>query len=333
MNTFRLDPAFARAALVSRAAELAVALLGEPNRAMSSKRELRFGRHGSLAVMIFGPKAGTWFDHEIGKGGDMLALIMRERSGGFRDAVQFAEEFIGQAPRPLPITKPKRSIAGGDAIDGTRRALDLWHQAVPIAGTISERYLLSPPPRGRGIPELAPGIDGEVLRFHPRCPWRDNASDAIIKVPALIGLFRDIHTDEPRAIHRRALTSDGQKIGKPKSLGPKSGAAIKLSTAPEVAHRLTIGEGIETVLSAMALGYTPAWAVGDAGELKAFPVLSGVESVTIMVDHDPSETGQNAALECSARWTGAGREVFRLVPRHVGTDVNDLLLGRRRIAG
>jgi putative DNA primase/helicase len=65
-------------------------------------------------------------------------------------------------------------------------------------------------------------------------------------------------------------------------------------------------------------GYAPAWALGDAGELAAFPVLIGVESITILVDHDLSGTGQQAALRCSARWTSAGREVFRLVPSQPG---------------
>jgi putative DNA primase/helicase len=92
-----------------------------------------------------------------------------------------------------------------------------------------------------------------------------------------------------------------------------------------VADRLTIGEGLETTLAGMMLGYAPAWALGDAGELAAFPTLAGVDSITILVDHDVSGTGQQAALRCSTRWTGAGKEVFRLMPRKPGTDVNDLL--------
>jgi putative DNA primase/helicase len=109
------------------------------------------------------------------------------------------------------------------------------------------------------------------------------------------------------------------------TLGPKAGAAIKLSPNVDVAERLTIGEGLETALAGMALGYVPAWALGDAREIAAFPVLAGIESITILVDHDPSGTGQRAALTCSARWTSAGRDVFRLVPRQPGADVNDLL--------
>jgi hypothetical protein len=60
------------------------------------------------------------------------------------------------------------------------------------------------------------------------------------------------------------------------------------------------------------------------------PVLDGVASLTILVDNDESGTGQGAALQCSARWTGIGREVFRLVPRRPGADANDLLAGWRR---
>jgi putative DNA primase/helicase len=169
------------AALVSRATAIAIALLGEPNRAMSSKRELRFGRRGSASVVISGAKAGSWFDHETGTGGDLLALVIRERGGGFRDAVEFAEEFIGMAPREfVPIGKPQRPPArpkeGRDAMDGTHRALDLWREAVPISGTIVERYLAS-----RGIIDLAPGIDGSVLRFHRSCPYGEGRHPCLLE--------------------------------------------------------------------------------------------------------------------------------------------------------
>ena len=68
----------------------------------------------------------------------------------------------------------------------------------------------------------------------------------------------------------------------------------------------------------------PAWAVGDAGNLAAFPVMPDVESLTILVDNDESGTGQQAALECSSRWTTAGREVFRIIPDRCGDDLNDI---------
>jgi hypothetical protein len=75
----------------------------------------------------------------------------------------------------------------------------------------------------------------------------------------------------------------------------------------------------------MRLGQRPAWALGGTSELKSFPVLSGIEALTILVDNDANRAGQNAAVQCSARWLEAGREVFRAIPNHTGDDFNDVL--------
>ncbi|WP_336491301.1 AAA family ATPase [Methylobacterium nigriterrae] len=52
-------------------------LLGEPNRRLSTAKELRYGTHGSLAIDC---GRGIWFDHEAQKGGGVLDLI-RDRTG------------------------------------------------------------------------------------------------------------------------------------------------------------------------------------------------------------------------------------------------------------
>jgi hypothetical protein len=49
-------------------------LLGEPNRALSSKHELRYGTRGSLAIDL---KKGVWHDHETNTGGGVLDLVTR----------------------------------------------------------------------------------------------------------------------------------------------------------------------------------------------------------------------------------------------------------------
>jgi AAA domain len=54
---------------------LAESLLGEPNRAMSTPSELRYGSRGSLSVDL---AKGTWFDHEANEGGGALDLVTRE---------------------------------------------------------------------------------------------------------------------------------------------------------------------------------------------------------------------------------------------------------------
>lgn len=56
-------------------APVALRLLGEANRALSTKTELRYGSHGSLSIDL---GKGTYYDHEDGTGGGVLDLIQRE---------------------------------------------------------------------------------------------------------------------------------------------------------------------------------------------------------------------------------------------------------------
>jgi putative DNA primase/helicase len=55
--------------------DIARAIFGEPNTALSTRVQLRFGAHGSIAVEISGPKAGFWYDHEDEQGGGPWDLI------------------------------------------------------------------------------------------------------------------------------------------------------------------------------------------------------------------------------------------------------------------
>jgi putative DNA primase/helicase len=145
----------------------------------------------------------------------------------------------------------------------------------------------------------------------------------------MVGLFTDAQTGEPRAVHRTAITADGEKIGR-KVLGPKAGAVIRLWPASD---SLVIGEGIETTLAAATrLFYRgsplrPAWAAGDAGNLEAFPAIESVSKLSILVDNDTSGRGQQAAKVCAGRWKAVGKEVVRLIPHEVGSDFNDVVRG------
>jgi putative DNA primase/helicase len=205
--------------------------------------------------------------------------------------------------------------AGKSAKGRIERAAALWREGIEPRGTLVEKYLGS-----RGV-ALAPELALRVIRFHAACPWRVDSE--YVRVPAMIAVMRDIHTNQITAVQRTALNQTGAKIGR-MTLGLKSRAAIKLSADEDVTMGLTVGEGLETVLSAMRWGFGPAWALGDAGNVRAFPLLLGIECLTILVDHDESGTGQRAALECSSRWTSAGREVFRIIPDRCGDDMNDI---------
>ena len=58
----------------------------------------------------------------------------------------------------------------------------------------------------------------------------------------MVALMRNIQTHAPQAINRTALSPDGARIER-KMLGPKRGAAVKLSPDENVTMGLTIGEG------------------------------------------------------------------------------------------
>jgi putative DNA primase/helicase len=338
--TMRFDMRSVATALTARAAEVAIDLLGEPNRQLSSKRELRFGRKGSLAVVIDSAKAGRWFDHENRVGGDLIDLIKRIHGASFHEVITYAERIIGSVDALETSPAPAACARSADVVSTRhqRRAGELWRESVPIDGTSGARYL-------DWRPVIEPSLEAGdgVLRFHPDCPFGERA-----RHPCLLALMRGIHTNEPCAIQRIALTETlmcaiqqstftqftqaGGKISR-MTLGPKVRTAIKVSPDEVVTQGLVVGEGLETVLSGLALGFSPAWALGDANNLSNFPVLAGIECLTILVDHDVSGTGQRAALECSARWTVAGNEVRRVIPRRPGADINNIICERAQYAG
>lgn len=68
---------------------IATALLGEPNKKLSSRGNLRFGNHGSMSVDT---EKATFFDNEIGEGGGILDLVERTRGLKGRDAISWLRE-------------------------------------------------------------------------------------------------------------------------------------------------------------------------------------------------------------------------------------------------
>jgi hypothetical protein len=67
-------------------AAIAELCLGMPNRALSSKDELRFGNNGSVSVALL---KATYFDHEASAGGGMLDLVAKKRGLSGRDAIEW----------------------------------------------------------------------------------------------------------------------------------------------------------------------------------------------------------------------------------------------------
>jgi hypothetical protein len=199
------------------------------------------------------------------------------------------------------------------------RAVEIWNEAAPIEGTLAEYYLR----HHRKIAALPHGIDA-ALRWHPNCPF-----DYQLKLPCMVGLLRDAESDRPRGIHRTAIDYNRGKLQpQAKVFGTYDRCAVKLWPAP-VNGKLSIGEGIETVLSAIELmpDLAPAWAVGTANNIGGFPILDVVAELHILADNDPKErgrTGQKKAAQLAGKYSAFAKRVETHTPkRH--KDFNDIL--------
>jgi putative DNA primase/helicase len=147
------------------------------------------------------------------------------------------------------------------------------------------------------------------------------------RLGAIIGVMTDAVTAEPTgAISRTYLAPDETKIGKAKTLGSPRGI-VRLSADEDVLAGLHIAEGIETALTGMAnFSLRPMWATGDRMLMADFPILNGIEALTVIADNDKSGDGEKAARKAEARWLTARREVRLLRSDDYG-DLNDIIAG------
>jgi putative DNA primase/helicase len=205
-----------------------------------------------------------------------------------------------------------------DKAKHTARALKLWDERQPFVGSPAWTYLRET----RGLGDWLEVFDlDESLGYHSSCPFGKE------RLPCMVALVRDIKSDELVAVHRTALTNDPkpQRIGR-LSLGPVAGGAVKLSLDGDVTTGLMIGEGIETALSASSIfHFQPVWSVLSRSGIARFPILSGIESITIVADNDESGDGQGDAAKLSQRLVAAGIEAIT-VQTHLTGDFYDLLL-------
>jgi hypothetical protein len=114
-------------------------------------------------------------------------------------------------------------------------------------------------------------------------------------------------------------------------LGRAAGSAVRLADA---APALFVCEGIESVMAAMTAEPMPGWAALSTAGLVALALPRIVTDVTIIADHDRSNAGEKAARALGQRCIARGLRVGIVMPREIGTDINDVLLaGEERCDG
>jgi hypothetical protein len=169
-------------------------------------------------------------------------------------------------------------------------AKELWETAVPLFGTLGYRYLTEH--RGLDIGMLGEHALDHCLRFNERSR-------------AIVAAMTNPASGKATGVHRIFLEPDGSK--RERLMLGRAGV-VRLSLDDSVTQGLGIAEGIEKSLAILISGWAPIWCACSAGGIKNFPVLNGVEALTIFSDDD--DYGANAARECADRWVRAGNEAF-----------------------
>jgi hypothetical protein len=257
----------------------------------------------------------VWCDFNGGHDkGDALGLIKAVYRYDTRAALAWAHRWLGiddrrrvrrrsaTAYRPPPPPPPSAPLAVDNHPERWERE---GRASTPIAGTLADTYLAA-----RGLDFADPC--GEVLRFKPHHPRRNPDTDQLEHHPALITRLHDIYSGEPCGLYNIYLQADGRdRLRDPKgktTWGRVQGAAVMLDPPDTITMGLVLAEGIETAISLRMAGLRPCWATAGTSNLTAFPVLAGIEAITIACDVD--EAGEKASAACAARWRGAGREAL-----------------------
>ena len=209
-----------------------------------------------------------------------------------------------------PLEPVRSALKSAEPLKWSDKAELIWRRTKPLRGTLGQTYL-----EHRGC-TLPPG-DSDLRYLEPtgRHP------------PTLCAKITDAVTNAPLSLHFTRLASDGRgKAGTEQDKLLLSGhrkrdGVVRLWPNEAVTCGLAIAEGLESALAASHL-HTPVWAAIDASNLAQFPVLAGVDALTIFADHD--NIGIIAAKACARRWHSAGREVRIRAPRVFGTDAADV---------
>lgn len=307
------------ARLNERIDDLAMLLLGEPNRALSSRTQLRFGTKGSLAVEIAGVNKGQWYDHEEGLGGDGLELVRHRKGLANGAAAEWASDWLGHRAKPsIGASDRYFGPTAADSMDGRTPLTDeeraakvaaILERCVDASGTPAELYL-----RNRGI-SLAP---------LPRSiKFRANAHG---RYGAVVALSTD-DSGDVHALQQIYVTEDGrkapvkvQKRTQKAHDGWSDVAAVRFPGKPP----LVLAEGAETALSVWQATGQEVWACLGISNITRAPIAGGA---AVMVARDGDEAGSKAdrsLRRAIATLRGRGHDVGVATPPP-GLDFNDVL--------
>ncbi len=319
-----------------RVEAIARKLFGEPNRRLSTKRELRFGRQGSLSVVL---DRGVFHDHEAGVTGGVFDMMIHAGAGkDRREAARLLREDGDLPPRETPEDRQAREEAAARSRAARMAvAARVWREGVAITDTPAETYL-------RRARVIAAPLHQAALRFSPAVPLQPYASDgknpeicaSVAQnpvAPALLARVVD-GSGAPIGAHITYLQPDGAGKARVaiqrKMVGIVGGGHVRLIPGPS----LVVGEGLESTFSAWEQAAAErgpeglgASAALSAGEVARFVWPADTRELIISPDRDEKGAGERGARELGRRAHAAGLEVNLLWPPEGFSDWNAVRLG------
>jgi Toprim domain len=191
---------------------------------------------------------------------------------------------------------------------------NLWDEATAVTGTLAEVYL-----NGRGI-RLAPWR--AALRFHPAADHPKLKQ----KFPALIAQvvgaaeasfqFTYLSTDGKR---KAAIDKEDQR----RTLGSNKGGVVFLTDDIQPGATLLVGEGVESVASAMQASGLPGVAVLGVGGLANVEFSPDVVEIVVLAEND--DASRKAIDKAAPSLIEKGVKVRVAQPPQGFGDFNDLI--------
>lgn len=297
----------------------------EPNKALSSKRELRFYPKGGLVVKLTGKRGNFQSFNGDGAFGDMLDLIRYIHSMPLAEAIQEAKRLLGIADGGELRMRPRKSKeeiekeAAEDEKKRIRTARFLWSLADSAIGSEGLGYL-----SGRGITADLPKHCVRFRRLDATALEKMEIDPAAFPNGLQSLIFRA--TDAAgNTVAVQQIILDGPKKAEVKhvkrSNGLMTSAAVKLAEPEE---DLCLAEGPETGASVWQATRLPTWIVLGTGNLTRADVPDQVKRLWIAVDLEESRNGLAGALKAATYWMSRGKEVRLAIPSIEG-DFNDVL--------
>ncbi len=251
-------------------------ILGEPNEALSSKDELRFGTNGSLSVMLAGDKRGTWYDHENQVGGGVLDLLRQHKRLVNGAALDWLRSEIG-------ADLSDRRAGTADTLIRVER-----DRAAPAAPPASAP---AAPPTGKAAP-------GRIVATYP---YLDAAGVLLFEVVRY----------EPKTFRQRRPDGPGKWLWKMDGLQLVLYRLPEVAAAAAAGRTVYIAEGEKGADALVGLGLVATCSPGGAGKWRAgyCGALAGAD-VVVLPDND--DAGQKHAAMVAASLRGAFGDAARV---------------------